>query len=307
MHHIRTLAAIATALILSSGATACSGGSTGAAPSATRNGAPQRADSAAAVRPDEAIDELVAVDGSGARMHLWCSGSGSSTVVVVPGFGDDGTTWDAVASEVADEARVCIASRLGLGTSDPSSQDQTFASEADDLHAALVAAGEPGPFVVAGHSFGGAEAVAFADRFPDDVAGILLVDASPVTWPTLACAVPDDGSEVAASFGQVCASYQPGANPERLDAERSFAQVGEVTSLGDVPLVVMTRAEVAYDGLDPAAERDLAVAWRDGQAHWASLSSSSAVVPVPDTGHAIQLDQPAVVVEHLLDLVHGAA
>ena len=66
---------------------------------------------------------------------------------------------------------------------------QTFETQAPDLHALARQAGEPGPYVVVGHSFGGAEAVTFTSQYPDEVTGLMLVDASPTTWPTTACSV----------------------------------------------------------------------------------------------------------------------
>ena len=81
---------------------------------------------------------------------------------------------------------------------------QTFATQAADLHTLLQSAGEPGPYVIVGHSFGGAEAVTFASMFPTEVRGLLLVDASPPAWNTAICAVPDDGSDAAGVFQALC-------------------------------------------------------------------------------------------------------
>jgi pimeloyl-ACP methyl ester carboxylesterase len=238
-------------------------------------------------------------------MHLTCTGSGPRTAVLIAGFTSVGEVmWGDVVPQVAPEARVCTYDRFGMGTSDAPPRRQTFTTQADDLHELLVAAGEPGPYVVAGHSFGGDVAVAFASRFADEVEGLLLVDTSPVEWPAAACAVPDDGSDTAGSFQDTCAMLSnPRGNPERLDAVPAFAEMGEVTSLGDLPMTVLTRADLVYPGLAAASQRELARVWNDGQAHWASLSSSSQVVPVEDTSHYIPNDRPAVVAGHLLDLL----
>ncbi|HEY5839986.1 MAG TPA: alpha/beta fold hydrolase, partial [Mycobacterium sp.] len=78
---------------------------------------------------------------------------------------------------------------LGDGASDAPPAPQTFATQAADLHALLQSVGEPGPYVIVGHSFGGAEAVTFASMLPDEVHGLLLLDTSPPTWNTAICAV----------------------------------------------------------------------------------------------------------------------
>ena len=193
---------------------------------------------------------------------------------------------------------MCSSARFGLGTSDAPPTDQTFATQAAALHDALGASGEPGPYVVVGHSFGGPEAVSFAARFADEVTGLVLVDASPADWPAALCGVPEDASAMAASFRDTCDSVtHADRNPERLDGLAAFAEVRGVRSLGDLPMAVLTRAVISYPGLASSAEAELARAWLDGQARWAALSTAGTVTPVEDTGHVIQIDQPAIVID----------
>ena len=139
------------------------------------------------------VDELVEV--GGARLHIHCSGAGDTTVVLIAGLGDGGEHWGAIEPVVSQSARVCSYAHFGAGASDPAPGPQTFSTRANDLHALLRAAGEPGPYLLVGHSFGGAEAVMFASMFPADVTGVLLLDASPATWITTLCGVLDDGSD----------------------------------------------------------------------------------------------------------------
>jgi pimeloyl-ACP methyl ester carboxylesterase len=262
---------------------------------------------AAPVHPTGTVDTLLPIGEGGARLHLHCTGSGPSTVVLIAGFGNGGDTWETVAPGLSAEARVCSYDRFGTGTSDAPPADQTFTSEADDLHQLLRTAGEVGPYVVVGHSFGGAEAVAFSSRFSDEVQGVLLLDASPVTWPGAVCAVPADGSETAAVFAGICAAISdPGKNPERLNAPVAFADVASIQSLGDVPMTVASRADLSYPGLPTTVDSQLAGVWTDGQAHWASLSSAAKLITVADTSHNIQIDQPAVVVAQISALLSEA-
>jgi pimeloyl-ACP methyl ester carboxylesterase len=156
------------------------------------------------------LDELVEV--GGARLHLHCSGAGDTTVVLIAGLGDGGDNWGAIEPAVAQSARVCSYAHFGTGTSDPPPRPQTFSSRANDLQALLRVAGEHSPYLLVGHSFGGAEAVMFASMFPADVAGVLLLDASPATWITTLCSVVDDGSDAAASYRELCASLSDPAN-----------------------------------------------------------------------------------------------
>ena len=252
-------------------------------------------------RSSATVDGFAIIDG--ARMHIRCVGSGATTVVLIGGFNDGGDNWGAIEAPLAQDARVCSSARLGTGTSDPPTAVQTFTSQATQLLAALESVGEPGPYVLAGHSFGGAEAVVFASMFPERVRGLLLIDASPSTWPETACAVPDDGSDVARSFRDSCTtSFHPEGNPENLDVRAAFTEVATITSLGQLPMVVLAADTKAYDGLDAGEAARLNDEWNEGQQRWAALSSVGQVVTVANTSHHIHLDQPAIVVEQIQHL-----
>jgi pimeloyl-ACP methyl ester carboxylesterase len=297
------IAAVAVAAV----ATGCASGSSSSStppPTAATSMATSMATTAVLpVRRSGPIDELLAVDPSGARLHVWCDGEGPVTIVLIPGFGDDGEGWAAVAPTLAQRARVCSYSRFGTGQSDAAPVDQTFTTQADDLHTLLHGVGEVGPYLLVGHSFGGPEAVAFTGRFPDEVDGLVLVDASPVAWPAAVCAVPDDGSEGAAGFRQTCALISDAANnPERLSAPSAFAEVGAIGSLGDVPMTVLTAAQHPRPGLDATQAARLDEVWTDGQEHWATLSSHADLRSIGDTGHYIQLDRPDVVIGAVMEL-----
>jgi pimeloyl-ACP methyl ester carboxylesterase len=252
-------------------------------------------------RPAQHVDALVDV-GSG-RLHLRCDGAGNVTVLLVAGWGGSTESWATVDSSLADSARVCSYDRFGTGTSDVPTTTQTFGTQASDLAALLRSAGEPGPYVVVGHSFGGAEAVTFAARYPDEVAGLMLLDATPPTWPAASCAVPDDGTDAARSFQALCAAmHDPTQNPEHLDVIAAFDEVAQIDALGALPMTVVTAAERSFPGLAESELARLDAVWNAGVSEWAAMSSSSTVVEV-DTGHDIQLEQPALVVREVLTLL----
>ena len=252
--------------------------------------------------PTTVVDELITVDSG--TMHVRCVGGGATTVLLIAGWGDAGDSWGAIEPTVAEHARVCSYARLGTGDSDAPSTTQTFATQASDLHALLDAAREPGPYVVLGHSFGGAEAVMFASQYPDEVVGLMLLDASPPTWPAAVCAVPDDGTDAARTFRAGCAvMHDPTQDAERLDVFPAFDEVDAVRSLDDLPLTVMTAARRTAPGLAADELARLDATWSDGVERWADLSTDSRVVSVEGTGHYIQVDQPDPVVAELLELV----
>ena len=154
--------------------------------------------------------------------------------------------------------------------------------------------------MVVGHSYGGAQAVTFAAHYPDEVDGLLLLDATPPTWTAAGCAVPDDGSEAAADFVARCPDpAHPTDNPEHLDEVAGFAEVAAIDTLGSLPLSVVTAAEHPFPGLDPVEAARLDDVWNQGQEHWMSLSSAAHLVTVDDTGHYIQLDRPDAVIAEI--------
>jgi pimeloyl-ACP methyl ester carboxylesterase len=248
-----------------------------------------------AVRPTTDRDGLVATpDG---RLHLRCVGEGATTVVLVAGWGDAGDSWGTIESALRDDARVCSYARLGTGDSDPPAGDQTFTTQAASLDELLTAAGEVGPYVLVGHSFGGAVSVAFAAEHGDDVVGLALLDATPLGWIDAACAVPADGTAGAAMFVATCAmGSDPATNPERVDAARAFREVASITDLGDVPMSVLYPRVATYGDLSATEQERLRAVKSDGMRRWASLSSKGKVIPVDGTGHYLQTDRPDAVI-----------
>jgi pimeloyl-ACP methyl ester carboxylesterase len=110
------------------------------------------------------------------RLNLFCSGTGSPTVVFEAPSGTPGWTWWAVQPAVAAKTRACVYDRAGLGFSDPATRPSTPSNELDDLHALLAAAAVKPPYVLVGNSVGGALAQLYAYRYPAEVSGLVLVE-----------------------------------------------------------------------------------------------------------------------------------
>jgi pimeloyl-ACP methyl ester carboxylesterase len=114
--------------------------------------------------------------GDGAKLNVICLGTGSPTVVFDSGWSDWAPAWAVVQPRVAAFTRACSYDRAGSGFSGPGPMPRTTERIATELHTALRNGGIAGPFVLVGASFGGDHVRAFADLFPNDVAGIVMVD-----------------------------------------------------------------------------------------------------------------------------------
>jgi pimeloyl-ACP methyl ester carboxylesterase len=117
------------------------------------------------------------VDIGGRRLNLYCSGSGPVTVIFDSPSGDAGWSWSRVQPKMAQRTRACVYDRAGLGFSDPSPRPGTSGNAVDDLHRLLKAAGITGPYVMVGNSYGGGNVQLYAYRYPQEVAGLVLVEA----------------------------------------------------------------------------------------------------------------------------------
>lgn len=118
------------------------------------------------------------VDIGGYKLHLNCTGKDGPTVVLIAGAGDFSLDWELVQPDVARFTRVCSYDRAGLAWSDPGPTPRTMRQDAHELHWLLRAARVKAPYVLVGHSLGGLIARVYAEEFPKEVAGMLLVDST---------------------------------------------------------------------------------------------------------------------------------
>ena len=123
------------------------------------------------------------VGARGARFHVSCKGEGEPTVILESGISASSLSWAKVQSEVSEFATVCSYDRAGFGWSDRGRGKRTPGRLAQELHLMVNAAGVKPPYILVGHSFGGLIVRAYAAQFPDEVSGVVLVDAlHPNEW-----------------------------------------------------------------------------------------------------------------------------
>jgi len=119
-------------------------------------------------------------------MHLHVMGEGSPAVILEAGLGASSLSWQLVQPELARLTQVCSYDRPGLGWSDPGRTPPTSRAIVEQLRRLLQTAGVPPPYVLVGHSFGGFTARLYASLYPQEVAGMVLLDAlHPREWLTM--------------------------------------------------------------------------------------------------------------------------
>ena len=124
----------------------------------------------------EMLDKRLIDIGGGRRLNMVCIGKGSPTLVFDQGLGGTILDWQYIQAEISKTNRACFYDRAGYGQSDASDRARTPSNVTDDLHALLRNVGERKPVVLVGHSIGGRYAAYYYERFPAEVAGMVLVD-----------------------------------------------------------------------------------------------------------------------------------
>jgi pimeloyl-ACP methyl ester carboxylesterase len=264
------------------------------------------------------------VDLGGYRMHLNCTGSGGPVVVMDSGNGDSWLSWRDVQPRIAEFTRVCSYDRAGMGWSDPSPNPRTPAGIAEELHALLRKANVPAPYILVGHSLGGVNVRAYANRYREDVAGMVLVDSSheeqvsrmPPEMKKYSDRVQilETGLEYSMPFGVprmmgFCrgATVECGTGGMREAAAeyRAFvATPGRLEKLGDLPLRVLSRDP---NHMDAQLPRDLYESvnrvWEQLQIELAAASTKGTRTVAPGCGHYVHQCKPDLFVDTVRELV----
>ena len=116
------------------------------------------------------------IDIGSCRLHINSMGAGGPTVVLDAGLGGTSLGWSLVQKEISKYTQVCSYDRAGYAWSEESSSMRTSFHIAEELHTLLHRANIPGPYILVGHSFGGSNVLLFANRYPEETAGVILVD-----------------------------------------------------------------------------------------------------------------------------------
>ena len=268
--------------------------------------------------------------GGGRKMYLKCSGRGSPTVILVGGLRASADDWDisdkskpTVFTGVEKFTRVCAFDRPGTpvgekpSRSDPVSQPTSAKDAVADLHSLLSAAGEAGPCVLVGHSYGGLIVRLYASTYPMEVSGLVLIDAlseglqdaeTPEQWAIQRNLIEGDVRESVALYPAL----------ERIDVDRSLKQIRAAPPLRSVPLVVLSAdrpwgpqvpSMIAAGKLPADIPPDFGyvtdAAQKKAQERLAKLVPNEKHITNTSSGHEIHKEQPQLVISAIREVVEA--
>jgi len=283
---------------------------------------------------------LFIVDGY--KMHLYCTGEGSPTIVLDAGLGNDSLIWANVQPTLSKTTRVCSYDRAGFGWSDLQPRPRDAHRITDQLHALLTLAGIKGPMILMGHSIAGLYIRDYAARYPQDVSGLIFVDGSTplqedrfpgrtkfvlfkaklellqTKWlyvlgiPRITgdCNI-GEGFEISAAKmlleDQCRATLYTALERE----DEAFHQSGEETihtgPFGDLPILIFSQ-DNHPSGSEPRSKVD--EIWDQMQEELKSLSTRSRRIIAKDSGHYIQVERSDLLnteVTHFVRQLRGEA
>lgn len=283
------------------------------------------------------------IDIGGYRLHLYETGAQHKGPVVIldAGAGCNSLDWALVQPKIAQCARVISFDRAGDGWSDESELPRTSENMADELHLLLQKAGIPGPYIYVGHSFGGINARIYANKFPDEIAGVILVDAghedqhklplSPIATSKLIQKIallaaytglirfcmrfqknnsplPQDIEQIRRSHVCTIKTIRTGINVLKAEPE-SLAQLKKHGGmLGNKPLTVITagkRISMADAGGLYTDEQlsSMFNIWQDLQKDLVTKSSRGKQMIARNSGHMIPHEQPEIIIDAVREMV----
>lgn len=281
------------------------------------------------------------VDVGGYRLHYQITGKTGPLVILDAGMGCNSLDWIFVEPEIAKFARVLTFDRAGYGWSDPGPEPRTSGQIVKELHELITKIDIPGPHIFVGHSFGGLNVRLYASEYPDDVFGLVLVDASHEDQIDKMPFIPYGtyieilhALSVFAPFGshrwlipyifgddlktypQVLRELRKAKQCQNQAIRTAYAELRDFAEslkqmrskanlLFDKPLFVLSAGKVdPVPGFDQNTLLLFKEIWAHLQQRLAAESSNGTNIIAEKSGHMIHWEQPELIIEAVNNLVN---
>jgi pimeloyl-ACP methyl ester carboxylesterase len=285
------------------------------------------------------------IDVGNREIHINIQGTKTNLppVVIETGTGNWSYDWSNVQKELSKHTQVITYDRAGYGWSDPPPNGFSIDTTVDDLNKVLESSKIDTPVILVGHSVGGIYSRLFADKYPEKVSGLVLVDSRNEYFSKQATKFNDKFFETQDQsmnhllskigivrllgknmFSDLMPEF---ISPEKyvnvhwdtpffkiLDEEIKQIKINEklledTLSLGEKPLLIVTPSEVELHatelGFSEKEAIELKNKWMDSQKQLTNLSTNSGFILVPNSSHSVMYDQPEVIVKAILEMANG--
>lgn len=235
------------------------------------------------------------------RLEVVRAGSGAPTLVFEAGLGDTWEDWKPILTQAAALSSAVLYSRSGLGQSEPGPGDHSARTEMFELHQLLDRLRVSRPIILVARSYGGLLSRLYVSMYPHEVAGLVLVDGTHEQqvkrWGRIDPKYPE---QFRAYFDSVMKTMKPGAERDETRETVRIQAAGTVaglTPLPDIPLAVLTSMQASPNPTYVNQTVRGHEAWRAMHEEWAQRSTYAEHIVTAKSGHAIQEDQPELVIE----------
>jgi pimeloyl-ACP methyl ester carboxylesterase len=236
---------------------------------------------------------------------VWENGKPTPTVVMISGLNDNLSVWTKVQDAIALNTRVISYDRGGVGWSDLGPNPRTGGQLALELHFLLEAIGVEGPYILVGHSFGGLYARLFANAYPTDVYGIVLIDTVHEDRENRQALILDPSSIKTLQTGERLLTEvigPPGSLGEFQNRVNTFQEIRAKRRLQNIPLVFLSRDKDEFSSLQRGSTEAYQLEFELDEAQ-ASLVPNGELRIVTGASHVVQKDNPQAVIDAINDVM----